>query len=108
VPDQGQPAQPNQQLADNLTRLMGLHGLSSNFAADLLGVTPASLSAWLNSRATPSLNKAVAIAELFGISTDRLLQAPFVSLLENELADPTRYTQVEETIQRARAAQRTP
>jgi transcriptional regulator with XRE-family HTH domain len=81
---------------------MGIHRISSTFTAQLLGIAPASVSAWLNGRATPSLSKAVAIAELFEISVDRLLRAPFVDLLTSELADRQRFEQVEARIQQHR------
>jgi hypothetical protein len=44
----------------------------------------------MNGKATPSLGKAIGIADLFQISTDRLMGADFVDLLEHELADPER------------------
>ncbi len=93
---------------DNLPRLMGLHGLSSTFTATLVGVAPASLSAWLNGRASPSLHSAIALAELFQIPTDRLLATPFVDLLEHELSDRQRFLDVEATIKERRASQRNP
>ena len=84
---------------------MGLHGLSSNFTATLIGVAPATMSAWLNGRATPSLSSVIAIADLFQIGTDRLLATPFVELLERELADRQRYLDVEQKIKQRRANQ---
>jgi transcriptional regulator with XRE-family HTH domain len=89
---------------DNLPRLMGLHGLSSTFTATLVGVAPASLSAWLNGRASPSLHSAIALAELFRVPTDRLLATPFVDLLEHELSDRQRFLKVEATIKERQAA----
>ena len=88
------------QFTDNFTRLLGLHGLTQHFAAQLLGVSAATMSAWMNGKATPSLNKAIGIADLFQISTDRLMGAEFVELLEHELADPERFKRVEARIQR--------
>ncbi len=66
---------------DNFVRLLGLHGLSQHFTAQLLGVSEATMSAWMNGKATPSLAKAIDIAELFQISTDRLMGAEFSQLL---------------------------
>src|SRR6266498_3103749 len=57
---------------DNFVRLLGLHALSQHFTAQLLGVSEATMSAWMNGKSTPSLAKAIDIAELFQITTDRL------------------------------------
>jgi transcriptional regulator with XRE-family HTH domain len=81
-------------------RALGLHGLSQNFTAQLLGVSEASRSAWMNGRSTPSLAKAIDIAQLFQISTDRLMRAELAELLQSELADPERFKRVEARIRR--------
>jgi transcriptional regulator with XRE-family HTH domain len=80
--------------------LLGLHGLSQHFTAQLLGVSEATMSAWMNGKSTPSLAKAIDIAELFGISTERLMGATFVELLGDELADRERFERVETRIKR--------
>ena len=77
-----------------------MHGLSQNFTAQLLGVSEASMSAWMNGRSTPSLPKAIDIADLFQISTDRLMGAEFADLLQHELADAERFKRVEARIRR--------
>lgn len=96
------PGEASTRFRDNFPRLLGLHGLTQNFAAELLGVSEATVSGWMSGKATPSLSKAIAISDLFGISTDRLIGAKFVDLLANELADPDRFNRVEERIRRAR------
>ena len=58
------------------------------------------MSAWMNGKSNPSLPKAIDIAELFQISTDRLMGAEFSDLLANELADPERFERVEKRIKR--------
>jgi transcriptional regulator with XRE-family HTH domain len=88
---------------DNFIRLLGLHALSQHFTAQLLGVSEATMSAWMNGKSTPSLAKAIDIADLFQISTDRLMGAKFADLLTNELADPERYARVETRIKRGRS-----
>ena len=65
------------RFTDNFIRLLGLHALSQHFTAQLLGVSAATMSAWMNGKSTPSLAKAIDIAELFQISTDRLMGAEF-------------------------------
>ena len=86
------------RFSNNLARLLGLHRLYAQRAGKLLGVTPATMSSWMNRKSGPSLAKAIGIAEFFEISTDRLMNAEFVDLLANELADPDRYIHVEEKI----------
>ena len=88
------------RFTDNFIRLLGLHALSQHFTAQLLGVSEATMSAWMNGKSTPSLPKAIGIAELFQISTDRLMGAEFSDLLANELADPARFERVEKRIKR--------
>lgn len=88
--------------ADNFVRLLGLHALSQHFAAQLLGVSEATMSSWMNGKSTPSLARAIAVGELFQISTDRLMGAGFGDLLANELASSERFEGVEDRIRRAR------
>ena len=87
---------------DNFVRLLGVHALTQHFTSDLLGVSEATVSGWMNGKSTPSLTKAIAIAELFQLSTDRLMGAKFTDLLTNELADANRFERVEARIRRAR------
>jgi len=91
------------QFTDNFIRLLGLHALTQHFTADLLGVSEATVSGWMNGKSRPSLSKAIGIAELFQISTERLMGAKFSDLLATELADAERYERVEERIRRARS-----
>gem|GEM_PF-4882363 len=79
-------------------RLLGLHALSQHFTAQLLGVSEATMSSWMNGKSSPSLSKAIAIADLFQIPTERLMGAQFGDLLENELSSGERFKQVEERI----------
>lgn len=88
---------------DNFVRLLGLHAMTQHFTAEVLGVSEATVSGWMNGKATPSLSKAIAIADLFQISTERLMGAKFSDLLSKELADIERYQRVEERIRRARS-----
>lgn len=88
---------------DNFIRLLGLHGLTQHFTAQLLDVSEATMSSWMRGRSTPSLAKAIDIAELFQLSTDRLMGAQFSDLLARELADPERFERVETRIQRGRS-----
>lgn len=58
------------------------------------------MSAWMNGKATPSLDKAIGLSEFFEVPTQRLMGAPFVDLLQSDLADPERFKRVEERIHR--------
>jgi transcriptional regulator with XRE-family HTH domain len=88
------------RFTENFTRLLGLHRLSQHFTAQLLGVSEATMSAWMTGKSQPSLAKAIDIAALFQVSTERLMGAEFVSLLEGELADRERFARVEARIKR--------
>ena len=90
------------RFTDNFIRLLGLHGLSQHFTAQLLGVSEATMSSWMNGKSTPSLAKAIDIGDLFKITPDRLMGAEFVELLQRELADPERFRKVETHIKRGR------
>jgi len=91
---------------DNFVRLLGLHALTQHFAAQLLGVSEATISSWMTGKSRPSLSKAIAIADLFQISTDKLMGAAFHELLSTELSNQERFEKVEERIRRARSSLR--
>ena len=91
------------RFTDNFVRLLGLHGLTQHFTAQLLGVSEATMSSWMNGKSTPSLAKAIDIAEVFQITTDRLMGAKFADLLASELADPERFDRVEKRIKRGKS-----
>ena len=57
----------------------------------------------MNGKSTPSIGKAIDIAYLFQISTDRLMGAEFSELLKHEFADPERFENVETRIKRGRS-----
>jgi transcriptional regulator with XRE-family HTH domain len=89
-----------EHFADNLRRLLGLHAIkiSSREEGDasmLIGLSPQALSELQSGTRSPSLKSARRIASFFGLSVDRLADAPFEELLAHELADPTRYLAVE-------------
>jgi transcriptional regulator with XRE-family HTH domain len=88
------------RFSDNFIRLLGLHRLSQHYTAALIGVSEATMSSWMNGKSNPSLAKAIDIADLFQISTDRLMGAPFVDLLGTELSDTDRFARVEARIKK--------
>lgn len=60
-------------LSDNIRKYRKLNNLSQDELAEKLEVTRQSVSLWETGQTQPSLDKIVAMAKLFGISTDRLL-----------------------------------
>ena len=95
--------QETPRFTDNFVRLLGVHALTQHFTAQLLGVSEATMSSWMNGKSTPSLAKAIDIADLFQISTDRLMGAEFSDLLASELAEAERFDKVEKRIRRGRS-----
>lgn len=83
--------------ADNLTRLCGMHALSAAKAAALIGVSAQTMSEWRNGR-DPSLTTAMRAATLFELTVERLYNATFLDLLQDELMDPQRWQRIEERI----------
>ena len=58
-----QVSSPGMSFGDNFNRLLGMHGLTSRQAAELLDVSPQTISSWLNSRGQPRFSASVKIAE---------------------------------------------
>lgn len=87
---------------DNFERLMGLHGLYHRQAAPMIGVSVTTIAKWKSGERSPSFPAALQVAEFFGVPADRLANALFEDLLENELADAERYRATERRIKKAR------
>jgi transcriptional regulator with XRE-family HTH domain len=84
--------------SENIDRLLGLHQLTSDWAAQLLGVSVTTLSYWRNGHREPD-NVAVLkrLGDFFGIEPYALLTTPFTELLP-KVADPVRFESVERRI----------
>lgn len=89
-----------------LPRLMGLHNLSDTRAALLLDMSPQHLALLMNGKRNPTYERLRAIGNLFGIQTDRLVDAPFEDLLQHEIADPRRFRETEHRIHEREGALR--
>jgi transcriptional regulator with XRE-family HTH domain len=87
-----------QNLADTLPRLLGLHNLSGAKLAAHLGVSTQYVWMLMNGTRSPTDDRLLKIARLFGVERDRLLDAPFEELLQAELADSVRYRETEKRI----------
>jgi DNA-binding XRE family transcriptional regulator len=92
-----------ERFPENLRRLLGLHDLEQTEAAEMLGMSKQSFSAWNSGRRQPSFTTALLIGELFQLPADRLARAEFADLLAHELADPVRFAEVEAELRRRRA-----
>jgi transcriptional regulator with XRE-family HTH domain len=84
--------------AYTLPRLLGLHNLSGARFAALLGVSTQFVSLLMKGERHPTDERLREIADIFGIESDRLANAPFEELLQVEFADPVRYRETEERI----------
>lgn len=60
-------------LGDNIRKYRKLNNMSQDDLAEKLNVTRQSVSLWENGQTQPSLENIVALAKLFGVSTDELL-----------------------------------
>ena len=100
-----------EQFANNVHRLLGLHGLTASRAAqkDLIGLSQQALSEIMGGKRSASLHSASRLSTFFEIPMERLLNAPFEDLLAEELSDRERYRKVEAKIpQSARDRTRSP
>jgi transcriptional regulator with XRE-family HTH domain len=84
--------------SENIDRLLGLHQLTSDWAAQLLGVSVTTLSYWRNGHREPD-NVAVLkrLGDFFELDPFALLTTPFTELLP-AIADPDRFESVERRI----------
>ena len=59
-------------LADKIIELRKRAGYSQEELAEKLGVSRQSISKWEGAQSIPDMNKILALADLFGVSTDHL------------------------------------
>ena len=97
------PTEKPTKFADNLERLLGLHGLTSRQCSELVDVSESVLSKWHSGDRSPSFRSALLIADFFGVPADRLARANFEDLLAHELANLERFREVEAEIRRRRS-----
>ena len=75
-------------IGQKLTTLRTASGLSQEDMAERLSVSRQSVSKWEMDQATPQLDKALLICQMFGISADRLLRDEIA--LENTNTQPVK------------------
>jgi transcriptional regulator with XRE-family HTH domain len=91
------------ELGNNVRRLFGVHAMSTVTGSALVGISPQALYEIQSARKPrrPSLGTADKLAQFFEISIDRLLNTPFRELLQNEVADASRFDRVEAKVSEA-------
>jgi transcriptional regulator with XRE-family HTH domain len=83
---------------DNLERLLGLHRLTAERAAELIGVSPTTLSYWRNGKQSPGARAQHSLLAFFEVDYWSLNWQPFGEMLEADLADRERFERVEAKI----------
>ena len=61
-------------LSEKITELRKMNGLSQEALGEKIGVSRQAVSKWEMAQTVPDLNKIIAMAEVFGVSTDALLR----------------------------------
>ena len=69
-------------LADNLTRLLTLRGLSQADLARLSGLSSAAINRYVSGKRIPTLDHANRLAHTLGVSVETLLSSEPVSVIE--------------------------
>jgi transcriptional regulator with XRE-family HTH domain len=83
---------------DNFERLLGLHRLTSTRAAELLEVSPTTVSYWRNGKQSPTGESLRRLLAFFEVDFWLLNWGSFGELLEGPLADRARFERVEAKI----------
>jgi len=91
-------------ISENIDRLLGLHRLTSDWAAPLLRVSVTTISYWRNGHREPD-NVAILkrLGDFFEIDPFALLASPFIDLLPM-IADPERFESVERRLEEGMGA----
>ena len=71
-------------LGENIRNLRKENKMSQEQLAEKLDVSRQSISLWENGQTTPSMDNIIAIADIFGVSTDVLLKDSFEEISDNE------------------------
>jgi DNA-binding XRE family transcriptional regulator len=100
VPEEANETKPfsmdegSSTLADNLSRLLGMHRMSVTELARGLGISRQTVSQWTNGRYSPGLKAALSLQWLFEIEMLQLVETSFVDLLPI-ICDAGRYDRIE-------------
>jgi transcriptional regulator with XRE-family HTH domain len=72
--------------------------LSLKRAADLLGVSDATVSYWKNGHRGPDMDSLVKVSELFKIDMSRVKFTPYAELLRSEMSQPGWFEDVQKNL----------
>jgi transcriptional regulator with XRE-family HTH domain len=97
--EQRMRAQEMGRFADNLSRLAGMHAVSHDRLAKLLGLTPQTISMWRAGKRSASAEALLAVGSFFEIDPVALSNQGFAELLPL-LAQPERFNRIEAKIKR--------
>ena len=95
----------SQIFADNLERLLGMHGVTHREAADALGISSVAISTWRQGTRSPSVTTLLRVAEVFEVDATGVMTLPFAQLLLT-LSDPERFERVERRLKGGPKSQR--
>jgi transcriptional regulator with XRE-family HTH domain len=87
----------SQIFADNLERLLGMHGVTHREAAHALGISSVAISTWRQGTRSPSTSTLMKVAQVFEVDAVGLMTQPFAQLLPS-LSDPERFERVEQRL----------
>jgi transcriptional regulator with XRE-family HTH domain len=89
------------RFADNLSRMAGMHAVSHDHLAKLLGLSPQTISMWRAGKRSASAEALLAVGGFFEIDPVALSNEDFAELLPL-LAQPERFNRIEAKIKRGR------
>ena len=87
------------RFADNLSRMAGMHAISHDHLAKLLGLSPQTISMWRAGKRSASAEALLAVGGFFEIDPVALSNDDFAELLPL-LAQPERFNRIEAKIKR--------
>lgn len=90
------------RFGENVSRLLGLHGLRGSDARELIGVSPQAVSEWKHSKRDPALQTLLRVSRFFELPIESLVDKEFAEVLADGAGDPDRFTRVEKKIAQAR------
>ena len=72
-------------MAKRLIQLREKNNFSQSFVAKQIGVTPALISAYEKQERNPSINKLIALADIYHVSTDYILGRTHINNVSNTI-----------------------
>ena len=80
----------NIEIADRLVKLRKEHNLSQEALASKLGLSRQAVSKWERAEASPDTDNLVALAELYGVPLDEILNGPKAQEEDTPNNEPTK------------------